>query len=75
MFSHNNSNLPSPFTRQSPPVTNLMGKFDDLDGQDFAPKDTSNHSTDSFKATPTRAKDEDFAALEQVTFRWIVLSL
>lgn len=48
-------------------MTNFMGKFNNLDGQDFAAKDTSNHSTDSFKATPTRAKDEDFAALEQVT--------
>ncbi|KAF3337257.1 hypothetical protein FCM35_KLT17844 [Carex littledalei] len=65
LFSYNNSNLPSPFTRQPPSVTNFMGKFDDLDGQDFAAKDTSNHSTDSYKITPTRAKDEDFAALEQ----------
>ncbi|XP_078169414.1 protein BLISTER isoform X1 [Carex rostrata] len=65
-FSHNNSNLPSPFIRQPPSVINFTGKFDDLDGQDFAAKDTSNHSTDSFKATPTRAKDEDFAALEQL---------
>jgi hypothetical protein len=66
LFSYNNSNLPSPFAQQ-PPVTNLNGKFYDSDGQDFAAKDTSNHSMDSFKTTPTRAKDEDFAALEQVT--------
>jgi hypothetical protein len=66
LFSYNNSNLPSPFTRQPPSMTSFMGKSDDLDGQYFAAKDASNHSTDSFKTTPTRAKDEDFAALEQL---------
>jgi hypothetical protein len=66
LFSYNNSNLPSPFAQQ-PPVSNFNGKFCDTEGQDFAAKDTSNDSMDSFKITPTRAKDEDFAALEQVT--------
>ncbi|KAJ4798447.1 Heavy meromyosin-like [Rhynchospora pubera] len=65
MFSYNNSNLSRPFTQQ-PPLTNFMEKFNNLDGQDFAAKDISNHSTDSFKTTPARARDEDFAALEQL---------
>ncbi|KAJ3708650.1 hypothetical protein LUZ61_012355 [Rhynchospora tenuis] len=65
LFSYNNSNLPHPFMQQ-PPLTNFMEKFNNSDGQDFAAKDISNHSTDSFKTTPTRAKDEDFATLEQL---------